>query len=139
MLPEDILPDVIEWNEGYKVGVESIDHAHQELFTIVHRLHKLLSQTHRDKWACEQGIKYLKNYTVRHFADEEAYMEAIGFIGRSEHKLEHDKMRDEVIPRMEQHLEEDDYSPAAIQRFLNVCFLWLDKHIINKDRMIGRY
>lgn len=137
MRQEDIVPNILQWSERYKVGVEYIDRAHQELFTIVKRLHQLVLEARQDKWACEQTIKYLKNYTVQHFADEEAYMASIGYPGLADQQVEHRKLRDQVLPRLEKHLEEQNYSPEVVHRFLKVCSIWLDKHIRLKDKPIG--
>ena len=137
MRQDDILPNIIQWSDRYKVGVEYIDHAHQELFTIVQRLHKLVSEAGQDKWACEQAIKYLKNYTLKHFAEEEAYMASIGYPGLADQQMEHAKMRDQVLPRLEKHLVEQNYGREVVQRFLKVCYIWLDKHIRLKDKPIG--
>lgn len=132
-----VLPSVIEWDDRYKVGVERLDRAHQELFTIINRLYKLLNDGGRDKWACEQTIKYLKNYTLQHFNDEEAYMASINDTGLPVQQAEHAKLRDVVLPRLERHLVTTDYADGAIEKFVKVCFIWLDKHIRSRDRFIG--
>lgn len=33
---------MLEWNERYSVGVESIDEAHKEIFSVVNRLRKAM-------------------------------------------------------------------------------------------------
>ncbi len=134
-----VLPSVIEWDERYKVDVDRLDRAHRELFTIINRLYKLLNDGGRDKWACEQTIKYLKNYTLQHFNDEEAYMASINYPGLPVQRAEHAKMRDVVLPRLEQHLVATDYADEAIKKFVKVCYIWLDKHIRSKDRFIGMH
>lgn len=133
-----VLPNVIEWSDRYKVGVERIDHAHQELFTIVNRLVKLLQDGGHDKWACEQTIKYLKQYTVQHFADEESYMVSIDYPRLPEQRAEHSKMRDAVLPKLEHHLVEKDYSHDAVEKFVKVCYIKQGNvHICHKTQTLS--
>ena len=61
----------IEWKEEYGIGVEGIDSDHQELFRIVRRLFIANQQPNRTQWAAEEGIKYLRMYTIKHFDREE--------------------------------------------------------------------
>ena len=63
----------VEWDERYRVGVAVIDSAHQKLFVIVRRLVLLSENEQRSRWACEESVKYLKSYTLRHFADTRRY------------------------------------------------------------------
>ena len=90
-----------EWNECFNIGVTSIDKAHRKLFSIVRRLVELSKNEERGKWACAEGIKYFKNYTIKHFADEERYMRAIGYKEYEMHKILHDDMRDKTLPALE--------------------------------------
>ena len=64
----------IEWQEKFGIGVEIIDQAHHNLFSIVQKITDLYVERHEDKFACVEGIKYFKAYTFKHFAEEEAYM-----------------------------------------------------------------
>ena len=68
-----------EWNKQFRIGVDSIDNAHKKLFSIVRKLIHLSQDENNGQWACAEGIKYFKNYAVKHFADEEAYMQSIGY------------------------------------------------------------
>ena len=64
----------IKWNDRFNVGVESIDSAHRKLFSIVGKLIALNEDEAKQQHACREGIKYFKSYTMKHFADEEAYI-----------------------------------------------------------------
>lgn len=125
-----------EWNERFNIGVDSVDKAHRKLFSIVRRLVELSKNEGMGKWACAEGIKYFKNYTIKHFADEEAYMRAIGYKGYVMHKALHDDMRDKTLPALEKDLEESGYSQESIHHFLGICLGWLSAHIIIEDRAI---
>lgn len=126
----------IEWNDRFKVGVEDIDKAHQKLFSIVGKLLQLSEDIERQQHACREGIKYLNNYTIQHFAEEEAYMRYIDYSGYAVHKSIHDNMRDKILPSFAKELERECYSEASIRHFLGICIGWLNEHIMIEDHAI---
>ena len=126
----------IKWNDRFNVGVESIDSAHRKLFSIVGKLIALNEDEAKQQHACREGIKYFKSYTMKHFADEEAYMQSIGYPGLAVHKSLHDSLRDKTLPALEAEMEAQDYSTEAVGHFLGICVGWLNGHIIVEDRAI---
>lgn len=130
------MPNTIKWNDRFNLGVESIDKAHQKLFSIVDKMVNLNDDEKNRKWICEEGIKYFKNYAVKHFADEEAYMQSIHYIGYSTHKRIHDNMKNNTLPALEKDMAESEYSVESVQHFLGICIGWLTAHIMLEDRAI---
>lgn len=126
----------IQWRDRFNIGVEIIDQAHRRLFSIVQKMMDLYVERHEDKFVCIEGIKYFKAYTLKHFAEEEAYMRKIGYSGYSAHKKIHDKMKWETLPELERLLYDSDFSTEMVQRFIGVCTGWLTGHIIVEDRAI---
>ncbi len=125
-----------EWNKQFNIGVASIDHAHQKLFSIVRKLIYLSEDEHNGQWACAEGIKYFRNYAMEHFSDEEDYMRSIGYGGFEIHKRLHDDMRYKTLPALERDLLESNYSQESIHHFLGICLGWLTAHIMIEDRAI---
>lgn len=121
------------WDDRFNCGVEAIDTAHQKLFSIMRRLIGLSTNEDKRQWACTEGLKYFKNYTIKHFQEEEAYMQTIGYEDYAIHKRLHDNLRYKVLPTLEQELEESNYSPEAIQHFFGFCTGWLTGHILVDD------
>ena len=128
----------IVWDESFNIGVEIIDKAHQRLAGIVRKMIDLAqdSKGEKKRWACEEGIKYFKSYTIKHFAEEESYMRSIDYEEYEKHKQLHSEMRDQTIPELERKLEESDYSEQAVEEFLGVCMGWLTGHIMIEDRKL---
>ncbi len=131
------MPKEAEWDKRFNIGVDSIDKAHRKLFSIVHRLITLSKEESSGQWACAEGIKYFKNYAIQHFADEEAYMQSIGYSEYQIHKRLHDDMRFKTLPILEKDLTESGYSEKSIHHFLGICVGWLTTHIIIEDRAIA--
>ena len=127
---------IAEWNKQFSIGVDSIDDAHRKLFSIVRKLIHLSKEENNGQWACAEGVKYFKIYTIEHFTDEEAYMQSINYSGYEMHKRLHDDMRYKTIPALERDLSESNYSQESIQHFLGICLGWLTTHIMIEDRAI---
>lgn len=130
------MPTSIKWNDRFNLGVDSIDKAHQKLFSIVHKMVNLNDDEKNRKWICEEGIKYFKNYAIKHFADEEAYMLSIGYSGYATHKRIHDNMKNNTLPALEKDMAESEFSVESVQHFLGICIGWLTGHIMLEDHAI---
>ena len=95
-----------EMKDEYRTGIELIDEEHTHLFELVEEAYQLLKQEFvSDKYDQMTSIlQELKDYTVKHFSDEEEYMEKIDypalFIQRAQHKVFVKKL-EEVKQEME--------------------------------------
>ena len=130
------MPNEIKWNDRFNIGVDIIDSAHKQLFAIVGDLISLNEDEAKQQDACREGIKYFKNYAMKHFAQEEAYMKSIDYAGYDVHKSLHDNLRDDTLPTLEAELEEQGYSKESVQHFLGICIGWLNAHIMIEDYAI---
>lgn len=128
------------WRQEYNLGVDVIDKEHQRLFRIVNKLFTLREEEKDSQWTCQEGIKYFKDHTVKHFADEEDYMRSIHYRGLEQHKRIHDDFREHTLPVLEQELEQAGYTLGAVDHFLGVCAGWLIGHTLTEDLSItGKY
>ena len=126
----------IKWNEHFCVGVDAIDKAHERLFTIIGKLIDLNEDEAKQQYACREGIKYFNSYAMKHFAEEEVYMQSVGYAGYAMHKELHDNLRYETLPTLEAELEEHGYSKESMRHFLGICIGWLNAHIMIEDYAI---
>ncbi len=125
------------WKDEYNIGVESIDREHQRLFKIINKLFAFREEEKDSQWTCQEGIKYFKGHTMKHFADEEEYMCSIGYEGLEEHQRIHQEFRNHTLPALEEELEQTDYAPDAVEHFLGVCTGWLIGHTLTEDQAIS--
>lgn len=128
-----------EWEERYSIGVEQIDAAHRELFSVITRLRNTLSTHGNTRWTATEIVKYFKNYVLKHFAEEERFMLSVGFKDYEQHKAIHDGMRDKILPKLVSYLESSEYSDEAIDQFCIIGEQWLSKHILRQDRELIKY
>lgn len=55
----------IQWQDRFKIGVDSIDQAHHRLFAIVQKIMELYVERHESKFACVEGIKFFQAYALK--------------------------------------------------------------------------
>ena len=67
------------WQERYNIGVDLIDKEHQKLFRILNKLFDFKRQEEKSPWACQEAVKYFREHTLQHFADEEDYMASVHY------------------------------------------------------------
>lgn len=125
------------WKDEFNIGIDAIDKEHQRLFSIINRLFVLRHEEQKSGKACEEGIRYFYEHAIRHFTDEENYMELIGYKNLKIHKRVHKDFRDRTLPVLEGELKRSNYSPEAVDHFLAVCAGWLIGHTMTEDRAIA--
>lgn len=121
------------WKDEFNIGVEAIDKEHQRLFSIINRIFALRKEENKSSKACEEGIRYFYEHALRHFTDEENYMELIGYKNLKMHRRLHKNFRDKTLPVLEGELKRTNYSREAMDHFLAVCAGWLIGHTMTED------
>lgn len=126
----------MEWNESFRTGIEILDKEHKRLFRVIDKLIEHKEEERDPEWSCKEGIKFFTNHAQRHFAEEEAYMETIGFPGLEHHRQLHDAFRDTTLPVLVRELKQSNYSQSAVDHFLGVAGGWLLTHTLSEDLAI---
>lgn len=124
--------------EEYKTGIEFIDKQHGRLFEIANETYLLLKNDYRtDKFdKIVSLIDELKEYSLFHFAAEEAYMEKIGHKKMFTQKMDHIKFIDSIDNLDLRAIDKDqDKKIIDLLKFLNH---WFIEHILEKDLLIGK-
>lgn len=129
---------MFEMKDEFLTGIDLIDSEHKELFRIAQSASNLLS----DEFIVDKFdhivviLKELKAYTIKHFADEEAYMESINYKRLFTQKMDHQAF---VGKLDEINLDDvDENQENTILDLLNFLHDWLVNHILEKDKLIGR-
>lgn len=124
------------WKNEFNIGIKIIDDEHKRLFRIINKLFALKGTGLKSRRACQEGIKYFKTHALKHFQDEEKYMEFIGYEEIEMHKRLHKDFRENSLPALEKELLREDYSPSSVEHFLAVCAGWLIGHTLTEDMAI---
>jgi len=127
---------MLAWKAEFELGIPEIDRQHRRLVEIGGALFELISDQTRTDYYDEimAMLKELEDYTVTHFAYEEAAFDAKGFIGTDAHKFEH-KLFIKKLEKYQNNLESVDRNQKdVLLELLTFVSDWLVKHIIKTDR-----
>jgi hemerythrin len=118
------------WKNDYSVKVQSIDREHQTLFEMINELHDAMKMGQSSK-VVPDIFERLIDYTREHFAYEESLMLRAKYPEFSAHKIEHDKLTNQVL-KMKQDFERGNTAISlSLADFLSQ---WLQAHILNRDK-----
>ncbi|MCL2634199.1 MAG: hemerythrin family protein [Oscillospiraceae bacterium] len=124
------------WKDSFCIGVEVIDRQHKELFD---KTEELLSEVRNNgmkyKDKCISTILFLKDYAVKHFADEEAYQISINYKDYDAHKKLHDKFVQTVL-KHEKKMEASNFAESDVREFVDALVAWLLYHVVDADKKI---
>ncbi len=119
----------IEWDDSLLIGNELIDLQHKRLVGLIGAIPE--EKSPGDELALEEAIVYAET----HFADEEEYLEEIGYPVISEHIQMHEKM----AYILDQYKSDYDNGKTDLSSFKLFMYAWITGHIMKEDKKIGAY
>ena len=81
-------------------------------------------------------LENLRNYTVKHFSDEEQYMESINYKKLFTQKIQHHEFIQKLDEFMEHHNDDAEDQDEQIMEILKYLTEWLVNHILYVDGQI---
>jgi len=127
----------LEWKPDLATGFVDIDNQHKELFK---RINDLVNAMKQGKGKDEVGkvLKFLEDYTIHHFSNEENYMKKYQYPEYEGHKAQHTGLINDLQKMKEQFEKEGPSSMMAIdiQKELGD---WLMIHIAKIDKELGAF
>jgi hemerythrin len=127
----------IEWKQSLATGIEEIDNQHKELFDRVNKLFDACNQ-HKGKEEVGEVVKFLEDYVISHFRDEEKIMEKYSYPEIKSHKELHKQFVKDFLTLKDSFQKEGPSTHFVILMNRKVVD-WLVKHIGNIDRSLGNY
>jgi hemerythrin len=110
---------LIEWKEHYTLGIEEVDYEHRALVDALNELHEVLAAG--DESAADVlGEIYAQ--IAAHFALEEHSMQLAGYAEGPAHKLDHERLLDELRDLMDDLEEGSDVDIDAFGARLDNWF-----------------
>ena len=134
---------MFEMKPEYYIGIDMIDQEHKQLFDYANEAYELLQEEFTpDKYdRIDAILEKLRDYTVKHFSDEEAYMESIQYKKIFTQKIQHQEFIHKLDEFIDQH-EKDEGDQAEqdeqIMDILNYLTDWLINHILHVDGQIPK-
>jgi len=121
---------LITWSSRYSLGIARIDAQHQKLVDLINDLHAaMLAGAGRP--ALAKTLDGLVEYTLSHFAAEEALLKRAAYPGYDLHKAEHTKLTEQVKLLREKAQAANATLSLEVAAFLQ---RWLIDHISNVDK-----
>lgn len=129
-----------EMKPEFFTGIELIDAEHRQLFDYANQIYELLhAEFVPDKYDNIIDILgKLRDYTKKHFADEEAYMESIQYKKIFTQKVQHQAFIDELDKIDLDDISELENQDETIENMLSFVTDWLIHHILEVDTQIGK-
>lgn len=124
------------FTEKYKTGITLIDEEHKRLFEIIQATNDLANEIlFNDKFDdIKNVLAELKDYTILHFNDEEAYMESVEYEGLEAQRYAHEAFVDKIN---EVNLDEvDGDQQGYLKGLIDFLLGWLVNHILKMDKQI---
>lgn len=130
--------DPCAFTEEYYTGIAKVDEDHRRLFEIIGETNNLVKNDFiPDKYDnIVQLLDELTDYTKFHFANEEKYMEEIGYAGLEAQKRAHAGF----VAKLEDfELQEyDENQQEILLEMMDFLFNWLSLHILKVDKLIPK-
>jgi hemerythrin len=125
------------WKDSFSIGIPEIDKQHKELCD---QIDKLFDACSKGKGADEvqKVLNFLEQYTVRHFADEEAYQLKIKYPKFQQHKAKHADFVNQVTKLKKEALA-GGVNIAMVIKVNQTISAWLVEHIKNTDSDLKNY
>ena len=126
--------------DRYYIGIDMIDEEHKQLFKYADEAYELLHDEFTpDKYdRIDIILENLRNYTVKHFSDEEQYMESINYKKIFTQKVQHQEFIHKLDEFMEHHNDEVEDQDEQIMGILKYLTEWLVNHILYVDGQIPK-
>ncbi|HHW56829.1 MAG TPA: hemerythrin family protein [Clostridia bacterium] len=127
----------MKWTKALSVGNEIIDNQHKEL---IQRVNDVLEACNKQKGKekIEEVMKFLKDYTVKHFSDEENLMKKYQYPSYEEHKKIHEDFVKKV-DELDEKIKKEGINLSIIM-FVNKTLVdWLINHISKEDKKVGEH
>lgn len=123
-----------KWEPSYDLGIQKMNAEHQDLIDLMQDLY----QAHESKInsvELKRKLDALRDYTVKHFMDEEEFMEQVGYPKLATHKIIHQNL----INTFNEYYEQFEHSHALTESFFKFLQLWLSAHIRGIDMQYAEF
>ena len=125
---------LINWSEGYSVGIKEIDMQHMKLIDMINKLYNLFMNKNYDD--IKSIMRELKDYTLYHFSTEEKLFREKKYANEREHIEKHG----ELIEQLNNLIAEYANTPSILtMKTMTFLQKWLTNHILKEDKKYMGY
>lgn len=129
------MSDFFEWDASrFALDIPTIDDEHKQIIDAMNSLH-VLHTSKQAQWKIAPALARLKQVTVAHFTDEEAYMEKIGYADVRKHCHIHQHL----LQRLDEFVAEFQATGKLTDDFFVFLKVWLRSHICGIDAQYAKH
>ncbi len=125
---------LINWHDSYSIHNKKIDEQHKMLFELAKKA-SLMGNKYTSREEIKEILADFFEYMKVHFADEEAYMESIGYPILDDHKQLHKFIIKELASTIMNIKNVNDMK----EKLGVIAQEWLLNHILQQDMLIEKY
>lgn len=126
---------LIEWNQGFSVGVTEMDNQHKQLVNLLNDLYSAM-QSKKSSEIIGNVLNKLISYTKTHFTSEEEFMKKHSYPGLANQIKEHAAFVDKALKFKSDYDAGKTSMSVSITSFLKD---WLVNHISVSDKKYGAH
>lgn len=123
---------LIEWDPSFSVGVVDIDQDHRRLVAILNRIFDTWQSHAATSESLNALFDELVAYTWEHFRREEEKMEGVHYPHFATHRIEHEKLRQQVMEFRASHIS-GSRPERLTEEMTHFLKGWLIDHILDAD------
>jgi hemerythrin len=123
------------WDPTYSVSVRHFDEQHKGLFSILNELYDAMKAGAGQK-VLRDVLVNLLDYTLLHFAGEEAVMRNAGYPRLQSHIEQHRRFTDKIDEACAKYNAGSVGLSVGVLDFLTE---WLQNHILHTDKQYGEF
>lgn len=127
----------IQWRESYAIGIKEIDDQHKQLFEAIDKLFSACTLG-QGKEEVGNTLKFLEEYTIVHFTDEQKLHIKHNYPERVTHRKIHDNFLKE-FGGLKKQFDEEGASVLFVSTVNKTVLDWLIKHIGSMDKAFAAY
>ena len=126
--------DPFAFTDEFRTQIPLVDKEHETLFNLVRQTYELVHDEFRvDKFDdIIEIIEELRDYTIKHFADEESYMKSINYDGLAEQVAAHTAFVEKLNNIDFDEIDRDQED--ALDKLIKFLLNWLVQHILKVDK-----
>ena len=128
------MQNFFKWKDSYDLGVHDMNEEHKVLISIMNKLFRYWEEG-KEFEVLRDTIDELGSYTLKHFEDEERYMESLDYPDLKVHKIIHQ----DLLKKFKKYQEEFQTSGEISEKFFDFLKLWLSAHIQGIDMKYARH
>ena len=115
---------LLEWRDDFRIGIDEVDHEHEQLIGLINALHAALGAD-RSPERIEAFLGEIYARISAHFALEEKDMQTRAYPERPDHKADHERLLDDLRDIMD---EVHDHGVPDDARFSQRLAAWFGDH-----------